>query len=141
MQQKKNKQKPMSAMLALIGENWPSYLGAMIATVLIVAFELFNVPFNTWLFLLYGAVLTAMEAVIFTSLWWNLWWQLGSWSALIWLGGLTVLLTVPGIVDARILLICAALQTAVTFWILYRRSRILPELRNEHPAKRKETDK
>jgi len=99
----------------------------VIATVLIVALELFNVPFNTWLFLLYGAVLTALEAVIFTSLWWNLWWQLASWSALIWLGGLTVLLTVPGIVDARILLICAALQTAVTFWILYRRSRIPPQ--------------
>ena len=36
MQQKKTKQKPFSAMLALIGENWPSYVGAMIATVLIV---------------------------------------------------------------------------------------------------------
>lgn len=33
MQQKK---KPLSAMLALIGANWPSYLGALIATVMIV---------------------------------------------------------------------------------------------------------
>ena len=31
MQQKK---KPLSAMLALIGANWPSYLGALIATVM-----------------------------------------------------------------------------------------------------------
>jgi len=36
MQQKKTKQKPLSAMLALISANWPSYLGAMVATVLIV---------------------------------------------------------------------------------------------------------
>ena len=34
--QKKTKQKPFSAMLALIAENWRSYLGAMAATVLIV---------------------------------------------------------------------------------------------------------
>ena len=40
----------------------------VIATVLIVAFEIFNVPFNTWLFLLYAAVMSALEAVVFTSL-------------------------------------------------------------------------
>jgi len=96
----------------------------LIATVLIVSFELFNVPFNTWLFLLYGSVLVALEAVIFTSLWWNLWWQLGAWSALIWLSGITILLTVPGVISVKILMICAALQAMVTFWILYRRSRI-----------------
>ncbi len=99
-------------------------LAYLIATVLIVAFELFHVPFNTWLFLLYGSVVVAVEAVVFTSLWWNLWWQLGAWSALIWLCGITVLLTVPDFLDARVLMICAALQALVTFWILYRRSRI-----------------
>ena len=83
----------------------------------------------------------ALLAVIFSSMWWNLWVQLSAWSAMIWLGGLVVLLTIPGVVAAKSLLICGALQIAVTFWILYRRSRILPELRNEHPAKRKETDK
>ena len=36
MQQKKTKQKPVSAMLALLCENWPAYLGALAATVLIV---------------------------------------------------------------------------------------------------------
>lgn len=36
MRKKKIKQKPVSAMLALLGANWPSYLGALIATVLIV---------------------------------------------------------------------------------------------------------
>ncbi len=36
MQQKNTKQKPISAMLALIGANWHSYLGALVATVLIV---------------------------------------------------------------------------------------------------------
>ena len=99
----------------------------VIATVLIVAFEIFNVPFNTWLFLLYAAVLSAVEAVIFTSLWWDLWRQLAAWSSLIWLGGITVLLTVPGVVAAKGLMICAALQALVTFWILYRRSRIPKE--------------
>ena len=113
----------------------------VIGTVLIVAFEIFNVPFNTWLFLLYAAAITALLAVIYSSMWWNLWVQLSAWSAMIWLGGLVVLLTIPGVVAAKSLLICGALQIAVTFWILYRRSRILPELRNEHPAKRKETDK
>ncbi len=96
----------------------------VIATVLIVAFELFNVPFNTWLFLLYAAALTAVAAVVYTSIWWNHWWQLGAWSAAIWLGGLAALLTVPGIVAAKSLMICAAFQVLVTFWLLYRRSRI-----------------
>ena len=113
----------------------------VISTVLIVAFEIFNVPFNTWLFLLYSSTITALLAVVFSSMWWNLWVQLSAWSALIWLGGLTVLLTVPGIVAAKSLLICGALQIAVLFWILYRRSRIPPEQRDEHPAaKRKGTE-
>ena len=99
----------------------------VIATVLIVAFELFNVPFNTWLFLLDGAVLVALEAVVFTSLWWDLWWQLGAWSALIWLCGITILLTVPGVISAKTLMICAALQAMVTFWIMYRKSKIPKE--------------
>ena len=99
----------------------------LIATVLIVAFEIFNVPFNTWLFLLYAAALSALEAVIFTSLWWDLWRQLAAWSSLIWLGGLAVLLTVRGIVAAKSLMICAALEAMVLFWILYRRSKIPKE--------------
>ena len=113
----------------------------VIGTVLIVAFEIFNVPFNTWLFLLYAAAITALLAVVFSSMWWNLWVQLSAWSAMIWLGGLAVLLTIPGIVAAKSLLICGALQVAVTFWILYRRSRIPPELRDVHPARRKEADR
>ena len=99
----------------------------LIATVLIVAFEIFNVPFNTWLFLLYAAALSALEAVIFTSLWWDLWRQFAAWSSLIWLGGLAVLLTVRGIVAAKSLMICAALEAMVLFWILYRRSKIPKE--------------
>ena len=110
----------------------------VIATVLIVTFEIFNVPFNTWLFLLYASAVTALLAVIFSSIWWNLWIQLASWSALIWLGGVTLLLTVPGIVAAKSLLICAALQLAVLFWILYRRSRIPAELQDAHPAGKRE---
>jgi len=90
-------------------------------------FEIFNVPFNTWLFLLYAATLSALEAVIFTSLWWGLWRQLAAWSSLIWLGGLTVLLTIPGVVAAKSLMICAALEVMVVFWIMYRRSRIPKE--------------
>ena len=115
-----------------------SALAFVIATVLIVMFEIFNVPFNTWLFLLYAATITAALAVIFSSLWWNLWIQLAGWSSLIWLGGLTALLTVPGIVAAKSLLICGALQIAVLFWILYRRSRIPPEQRDAHPAPKKD---
>ena len=37
-----------------------SALAFVIATVLIVMFEIFNVPFNTWLFLLYAATITAV---------------------------------------------------------------------------------
>ncbi len=113
----------------------------VIGTVLIVAFEIFNVPFNTWLFLLYAATVSALLAVIFTTLWWNLWWQLGAWSAFIWLGGLTVLLTVHDMVAAKGLLICAALQALVTFWILYRRSRIPPEDRDVGTKRQKEREK
>ena len=98
-----------------------------IATVLIVMFEIFNVPFNTWLFFLYAATLSALEAVIFTSLWWGLWRQLAAWSSLIWLGGLTVLLTIPGAAAVKGLMICVALEAMVVFWILYRRSRIPKE--------------
>lgn len=115
-----------------------SALAFVIATVLIVMFEIFNVPFNTWLFLLYAATITAVLAVIFSSIWWNLWIQLAGWSSLIWLGGLTALLTVPGIVAAKSLMICGALQLAVLFWILYRRSRIPPEQRDAHPAPKKD---
>lgn len=101
----------------------------VIATVLIVMFELFNVPFNTWLFLLYGSAIVALLGVIFTMLWWNLWWQLGAWSALIWLTGLAIFLTVPGILVAKVFLICAALQGVVVIWTFYRRSRIPKEAR------------
>lgn len=103
----------------------------VIATVLIVTFEIFHVPFNSWLFLLYAAALTALLAVIFSILWWGLKIQLAAWSSLIWLGGLTVFLTVPGVITAKGLLICAALQAVVTFWILYRLTRIPPEARND----------
>ena len=96
----------------------------LIATVLIVTFELFHVPFNTWLFLLYGAFLSAVIAGIFTGIWWNHWWQLGAWSAAIWLGGLAVFLTIPSIMTIKILMVCAALQVLVTFWLLYRHSRL-----------------
>jgi len=114
----------------------------VISTVLIVAFEIFNVPFNTWLFLLYASTITALLAVIFSIMWWNLWIQLTACSSLIWLGGLAILLTVPGIVAAKSMLICGALQIAVLFWILYRRSRIPAELREEqYPAKKKEAER
>lgn len=96
----------------------------LIGTILIVTFELFHVPFNTWLFLMYAASLSAVTAVVFTSIWWNHWWQLGAWSAAIWLTGLSILLTLPGNTAAKGLLICAAFQVLVTFWLLYRRSRL-----------------
>lgn len=95
----------------------------VIATVLIVAFEIFNVPFNTWLFLLYGSAVAALLAVIFTMLWWNVWLQLSAWSSLIWLTGLSVFLTVPGVLLAKVFLICTALQGVVVVWAFYRRSR------------------
>lgn len=112
----------------------------VIATVLIVAFEIFNVPFNSWLFLLYAAAITALLAVVFSSLWWGLKIQLAAWSSLIWLGGLTVFLTVPGVVTAKGLLICVALQAVVTFWILYRLSRIPPQQREAASANEKEQE-
>ena len=115
-----------------------SALAFVIATVLIVMFEIFNVPFNTWLFLLYAATITAGLSVVFSSIWWNLWIQLAGWSSLIWLGGLATFLTIPGIVAAKSLLICGALQIAVLFWVLYRRSRIPPEQRDAHPAPKKD---
>ena len=96
----------------------------LIGTILIVFFELFDVHFNSWLFLLYAASLSAVSAVVYTSIWWNHWWQLGAWSAAIWLTGLSTLLTIPGKVSAKGLLICAAFQVLVTFWLLYRRSRL-----------------
>lgn len=100
-----------------------------IATVLIVTFELFHVAFNTWLFLLYAATISALLSVVFTSLWWGLWRQLAAWSCLIWLVGLTVLLTAPGVAAVKGLMICVAVHLIVLCWIFYRRSRIPKEER------------
>lgn len=99
----------------------------VIATVLIVAFEIFNVAFNTWLFFLYGSTIVALLGVIFTSLWWNLWLQLSAWSSLIWLSGLTIFLTVPGVLLTKVFLICAALEAVVVISTFYRRSRLPKE--------------
>lgn len=99
-------------------------LAFFIGTVLIVAFEIANVAFNSWLFLLYAAALSALLSVIFTTLWWGLWRQLAAWSSFIWLIGLTVLLTVPGVAAAKGLMICVAVQLIVLVWIFYRYSRI-----------------
>ena len=101
----------------------------VISTVLIVAFEIFNVPFNTWLFLLYGSAVSALLAVIYTMLWWNVWLQLSAWSSLIWLAGLSTFLTVPGVLLAKVFLICTALQGVVVVWAFYRRSRLPKEER------------
>ena len=97
----------------------------VISTVLIVAFEIFDVQFNTWLFLLYGSGVVALLGVIFTMLWWNLWLQLSAWSALIWLSGLIALLsaTIDMSVSSKAFLICTAVQAAVIIWTFYRRSR------------------
>lgn len=107
-------------------------LAYVIATVLIVTFEIFNVPFNTWLFLLYGSVVTAILGVVFTMLWWNLWLQLSAWSALIWLTGLSIFLTVPGLLVAKVFLICVALEAVVIIWTFYRRSRRIPNEEKNH---------
>lgn len=95
----------------------------VISTVLIVAFEIFDVGFNTWLFLLYGSNIVAILAVVFTMLWWNLWLQLAAWSSLIWITGLTILLSTPGLIMKKVFLICVALQAVVVIWTFYRRSR------------------
>lgn len=95
----------------------------VLATVLLFAFEIAQVRFNTWLFLVYAAAITALEASIFSVLWWGLRWKLVSFSALVWIGGLTVFLTAPGLVAARVFLICGALEAFVVFFLLYRRSR------------------
>ena len=105
-------------------------LAFVISTVLIVAFEIFNVPFNTWLFLLYGSVVAALLGVIFTMLWWNVWLQLSAWSALIWLAGLSIFLSVPGLILPKVFLICAALEGVVIIWTFYRRSRLPGEEKN-----------
>ena len=95
----------------------------VIGTVLLFAFEIAQVRFNTWLFLVYAAAISALEASVFSVLWWDIRWQLASFSALVWIGGLTVFLTAPGLVAARVFLICAALEAFVVFFLLYRRSR------------------
>lgn len=95
----------------------------VIATVLLFAFEIAGVRFNTWLFLIYAAAISALEASVFSVLWWGIRWQLASFSALVWIGGLTVFLTAPGLLAARVFLICAALEAFVVFFLLYRRSR------------------
>ena len=103
----------------------------VIATVLIVAFEIFQVPFNSWLFLLYGSAIVAILGLVFTMLWWNVWWQLGAWSALIWLVGSAVFISVPGLILRKVFLICVALQAVVVIWTFYRRSRI-PKKERKH---------
>ena len=74
----------------------------VIATVLLFAFEIVGVNFNTWLFLLYAAAISALLASIFSALWWSLTWKLVSFSALVWIGGLTVFLSAPGLLAAKV---------------------------------------
>lgn len=103
----------------------------VIATCVLVLFELFQVRFNTWLFLLYGSAIVGILGIVFTMLWWNVWWQLGAWSATIWLVGLSIFLTVPKLVLVKVFLICAALEAVVLVWMLYRHSRIPKKERDD----------
>ena len=96
----------------------------VIATCMIVVIELFRVPFNTWMFLLYGSALVGVLGIVFTMIWWSVWHQLAAWSATIWLTGLSIFLTMPGLTQAKLFMICVALQAVVIIWMFYRRSRI-----------------
>ena len=83
--------------------------------------------------LLYAAAISALLASVFSALWWSLTWKLVSFSALVWIGGLTVFLTAPGLLAAKVFLICGALEVFVVFFLLYRRAQsALKRMYGEH---------
>lgn len=92
----------------------------VVATVLFSAFLIADVPFRAWLFFVYAIPVSAITAVVFTSLWWGIWQQGVSVSVLIWSLGASLYLSLPIPNLSLIFLVCAAFQVLLLLWELFR---------------------
>ena len=96
----------------------------VIAAILFSAFMIAGIPFRSWLFFLYAVPVSAIVAIVFTSLWWGILMQGLSITVLIWSLGLCIYLSLPIIEKmSLIFVICAAVQVLITLWELFRYSR------------------
>lgn len=96
----------------------------VIAAILFSAFMIAGIPFRSWLFFLYAVPVSAIVAIVFTSLWWGILMQGLSITVLIWSLGLCIYLSLPIIENmSLIFVICAAVQVLITLWELFRYSR------------------
>ena len=94
-----------------------------IAAVLFSAFLIAEVPFRAWLFFVYAVPVSAIVCIVFTSLWWGIWQQGVSISVLIWSLGVCLYLSLPLPNLSLLFIVCAALQSLVLLWELFRKFR------------------
>ena len=94
-----------------------------IAVVLFAIFEIADIEFRSWLFFIYAVPVSAIISIVFTSLWWNIFWQSLSISVLIWSLGLSIFLSVPLRNVYLVFVVCAAIQILTVMWELFRRFR------------------
>ena len=95
-----------------------------VAATLFVIFKLAGIPFSAWLFFIYAIPVAAIISIVFTSLWWNIFWQAVSISVLIWSLGLCIFLSVPLRNVHLVFVVCAAMQILTVLWELFRKFRL-----------------
>lgn len=116
-----------------------------IATVMFSAFLIFDIHFAAWLFYLYAIPVSAIIAVVFTSLWWNYLWQGIAITVLIWSMGLSVHLSlslttsITGL--SSLYAVCAAMQVLVILWEVFRQFRARGKLTGKGLRKREKAPK
>ena len=93
----------------------------VVATILCVAFSIADVPdFVPGMFFVYAIPVAAGISVVFTSLWWGIWQQTAAITALIWSGGLCLVLSLQLNHIALVFIVCGAMQVLTLLWELFR---------------------
>ena len=98
-------------------------LAFAVAAILFVIFEIADISFQSWLFFIYAIPVAAILSIVFTCLWWNIFWQAVSISVLIWSLGLCIFLSVPLRNVHLVFVVCAAMQVLTILWELFRKFR------------------
>lgn len=106
-----------------------------VATLLFCIFQICNVPYRAWLFFIYALPVGSIICIVFTSLWWGIFWQGVSVSALIWSLGLSLYLSFPFEHVSLVFLVCAAMQVLTVLWEGFR--KFLQKTRGGLPCRKK----
>lgn len=98
-------------------------LAFAVAVILFVIFKIADIPFHAWLFFIYAIPVAAILGIVFTCLWWSIFWQALSISVLIWSMGLSIFLSIPLRNRSLIFVVCAAMQVLTILWELFQKFR------------------